>query len=57
VGEVEYLDEAAQEHRSAGRSEWRALYRRVGNVFVIAAVGPEAQVSPRDMENLSDEGQ
>jgi hypothetical protein len=26
----------------AGRSPWRALYRRVGDVFVIAAVGPEA---------------
>src|SRR5674536_330005 len=27
----------------AGRSPWRALYRRVGDVFVLAAVGPEAQ--------------
>jgi hypothetical protein len=31
----------------AGRSAWRALYRRLGNVFVIAAVGPEAQSDPR----------
>lgn len=30
-----------------GRSPWRALYRRVGDEFVIAAVGPDAQVDPR----------
>lgn len=30
-----------------GRSPWRAFYRRVGHAFVIAAVGPEAQVNPR----------
>jgi hypothetical protein len=26
---------------------WRALYRRVGELFVIAAVGPEAQSDKR----------
>ena len=31
----------------AGRSPWRALYRQVGDEFVIAAVGPEAQVDSR----------
>ena len=31
----------------AGRSAWRALYRRLSDVFVIAAVGPEAQSDPR----------
>lgn len=31
----------------AGRSRWRAFYRRVGEVMVIAAVGPEAHVDPR----------
>jgi hypothetical protein len=30
-----------------GRSPWRALYRQVENEFVVAAVGPEAQVDPR----------
>lgn len=30
-----------------GRSPWRALYRQVGDEFVIAAVGPEALVDPR----------
>jgi hypothetical protein len=31
----------------AGRSPWRGFYRRIGDVFVIAAVGPEAQVNRR----------
>lgn len=26
-----------------GRSPWRALYRRVGDTFVVAAIAPEAQ--------------
>jgi hypothetical protein len=30
----------------AGRSRWRALYRRVGDRFVIAAIAPEAEVDP-----------
>jgi|HubBroStandDraft_5_1064220.scaffolds.fasta_scaffold773631_2 hypothetical protein len=29
---------------------WRALYRQVGEVFVVAAVGPEAQSDPRGFE-------
>jgi phage-related protein len=31
----------------AGRSPWRALYQRVGNQLVIAAICPEAQQDPR----------
>jgi hypothetical protein len=27
----------------AGRSPWRCIYQRIGDVFVIGAVGPEAQ--------------
>jgi hypothetical protein len=27
----------------AGRSPWRCIYERIGDVFVIGAVGPEAQ--------------
>jgi hypothetical protein len=30
-----------------GRSQWRPLYGRVGDAFVIAAVGPEARVNVR----------
>lgn len=29
-----------------GRSRWRALYRQVGDEFVVAAIAPEAQVDP-----------
>ncbi|MHB8335631.1 MAG: type II toxin-antitoxin system RelE/ParE family toxin [Acidimicrobiales bacterium] len=31
----------------SGRSPWRALYRQVGDEFVVAAVGPEALVDLR----------
>jgi hypothetical protein len=27
----------------SGRSPWRPLYRRIGDVFVVLAVGPEAE--------------
>ena len=30
-----------------GRSSWRPLYRRVGDVFVVLAVGPEAESDHR----------
>jgi hypothetical protein len=30
-----------------GRSRYRALYRQVGQDFVVAAVGPEAESDPR----------
>jgi hypothetical protein len=31
----------------AGRSPWRALYRRMGDVFVVGAIAPEANVDRR----------
>lgn len=31
----------------AGRSPWRAFYRRVSDTLVIGAIGPEAHVDPR----------
>ena len=34
----------------AGHSAWRALYRQVGEVFVVAAVGPEARADPRGFD-------
>jgi hypothetical protein len=34
----------------AGRSSWRAFYRRVGDVHVIAAVGPEAEADKRGFD-------
>lgn len=36
-----------------GRSPWQALYRRVGDVFVIAAVGPEAQSNQRGFDRAA----
>lgn len=30
----------------AGRSPWRAFYRRVGNKMVIGSIGPEVLVNP-----------
>lgn len=31
----------------AGRSPWRAFYRRVGDTLVIGAISPEARMDPR----------
>jgi len=31
----------------AGRSRWRGCYGQIGDVFVVAAIGPEAKVDPR----------
>lgn len=31
----------------AGRSPWRALYQRVGDCMVVAAIAPEAEHNPR----------
>ncbi|MCA1846050.1 MAG: type II toxin-antitoxin system RelE/ParE family toxin [Actinobacteria bacterium] len=33
-----------------GRSRWRAFYGQVGEVFVVAAIGPEAGVDHRGFE-------
>jgi hypothetical protein len=34
----------------AGRSPWRAFYRRIGDDLVIGAIGPEAQVDSRGFQ-------
>ena len=44
---VKNADRLRELRPRAGRSPWRALYRRVGDTMVIAAVGPEAGVNPR----------
>lgn len=36
-----------------GHSPWRVLYRRVGDIFVIAAVGPEAEADPRGFARVA----
>jgi hypothetical protein len=37
----------------AGRSPWRVLYRRVGQVFVLAAIGPEAESDHRGFDQAA----
>ena len=34
----------------AGRIPWRGFYRRLGDVFVVAAIGPEAKVEKRGFD-------
>lgn len=38
----------------AGRSPWRAFYRRVSDVMVIGAVGPEAEQDQRGFNKAVD---
>ncbi len=44
---VEGVESLRELRPRSGRSPWRAFYRRIGDVFVIGAVGPEAQVNKR----------
>jgi hypothetical protein len=34
----------------AGRSPWRAFYRRLGDVLVVAAIGPDAEADKRKFD-------
>jgi hypothetical protein len=34
----------------SGRSPWRPLYRRIGDVFIVLAVGPEAESNRRGFD-------
>lgn len=36
-----------------GRSAWRGLYGRVGEVYVVAAIGPEAEVDRRGSDRAA----
>lgn len=38
----------------AGRSAWRCIYERIGDVFVIGAVGPEAQKNKAGFDSAVD---
>ena len=37
----------------AGRSPWRGFYRRIGDMFVVAAVGPEAASDRRGFDRAT----
>ena len=47
---VQGADRLRELRLRAGRSASRALYRRVGDVFVIAAIGPEAEADKRGFD-------
>jgi hypothetical protein len=47
---VRGVDRLRELRLRAGNSPWRALYRRVGAAFVVAAVAPEAVVDRRAFE-------
>ena len=42
---VKGADRLRERRPRGGRSPWRALYRQIGDAFVVAAVAPEAQVN------------
>ena len=44
---VQGADRSRELRPRGGRSRWRALYRQVGSVFVVAAIAPDAQVDRR----------
>ena len=37
----------------AGRSPWRAFYRRIGDIIMVGAIGPEAKVDPQGFRRLT----
>lgn len=52
---IEGASDALRELRPrAGRSPWRAFYRRVGDEFVVGAIGPEASVDPQGFRRAVD---
>jgi len=47
---VEGWNDLRELRPQAGKSPWRPLYRKVGDRFVIAAVGPEAKKNKRGFD-------
>jgi len=52
---VQGVEDLRELRPRAGRSPWRAFYRRIGDVFVIAAVGPEPAVNKRGFDRATQE--
>ena len=44
---VQAADAIRELRPRAGRSRWRAFYRRIDDVFLVGSIGPEAQVDSR----------
>jgi hypothetical protein len=47
TSKVQGADDLRELRPRAGRSAWRAFYRRIGDVLIVGAVGPEAQSNPQ----------
>jgi phage-related protein len=45
--DVKGADRLRELRPRAGRSRWRAFYRRIGAEIVVTAIGPEATIDPR----------
>ncbi len=43
-------DDLRELRPQAGKSPWRPLHRKVGDAFVVAAIGPEAKKDKRGYE-------
>lgn len=50
---VKAADHLRELRPRAGRSQWRAFYRQIGDGFVIAAIGPEAEVDPKGFDRAT----
>ena len=47
---IQGADRVRELRPRGGNSPWRAFYRQIGGVFVVASIGPEAQVKARNFD-------
>jgi hypothetical protein len=52
---VEGWNDLRELRPQAGKSPWRPLYRKVGDRFVIAAIGPEAKKNRRGFDKTCEQ--
>jgi hypothetical protein len=50
---IEGVEKLRELRPRAGRSPSRAFFRQIADVFVIAAIGPEAKTSPRKFDRVT----
>ena len=55
TSDVRQADGLRELRPRAGRSPWRGLYRQCGQIFVIAAICPEADQDPRGFRRGCDD--
>lgn len=51
--DVRGMEDLRELRPRAGRSAWRGFYRRIGDVFVIGAIGPEAESDKRGFDRAA----